>query len=625
MRVGSKQANLLALYRTGILLLLLGMGGSESAQAMRVKQRSPEPPSTIKPAPLVPPIQKPPPRHEGPRPAPPPNENPPVIQQPLATSPSLRIGLSLNQKSGLSQFLTSALQTEGLTGFRVFDLATGKLLGSYPPNQAPFTLAVSIVPSPSSEVPAMTVRVRSSTAPNTGESRLIIPLRDRTPEDLLQGIRLVGTSNTGPLWRLANKSLYGQPLQHSGILDLVAPIGPKDTAQAALQGLVVVNQVDLETYLKGVLPYEMAPSFPLEALKAQAIVARTFALQSRIKKWRWFDHPDTTLSQVYGGLPWPSNAIIDQAVEQTRGVVLTHQQQPIQAYFHSTSGGVTATDRQFAPLDAEKLAQQACRFHLGTQPTCHEVQTPDTPSQPYLTPRPDTFQWPTAYQNLGDSRQLTQLLRSDNWGLSSFERGSRLFRWEFSWPTDLLKADLFQQLVQLSRTHPKAIWPTIRGGETTFGELEGVIPIIRTPYGRIMLLHIVTQQGDWFVAGDGPIRQVLRQPDNGKPLPSNWFVCNRELTLPASPPPSPQMAVPLPLPVSSPMPSLISPSATAIHSRITCQGGGFGHGVGLSQYGAYGMAQAGQTAGMIIRHYFPTVQLTTLPSMTGSVATRSPN
>jgi stage II sporulation protein D len=627
MRVWPRGMSWRRVLQAGLLHLIIGFGFSGQALAMRVKQRPPQPPPIIQTSPTTrprAPVSKPP-RQVTIPPAPSSSSDSEPFSTPTARptplNPSLRIGLSLNQKAGLSQFMTTSLQTEVLSGFSVFELVTGKHLSTFPGSQSPYILSASITTPPTSIAPEISVSVRSTVAQDTTVTRLTIPLQNRTPDGLLQGVRLVGSTNTQPLWRLANKSLYGQQLSHPGILDLVAPIGPQDLAQAAAtQGMLVINQIDLETYLKGVLPYEMAPSFPLEALKAQAIVARTFALQSRVKRWRWFDHPDTTLSQVYGGINSPVPDPINHAVEQTRGMVLTYQQQPIQAFFHSTSGGVTATDLQFTPLDAQKMAHEACGFHPSTSAVCREVQRADTPSQPYLIPRPDTFQWPSDYQNLGDPRLLKQLLSTEAWGLTSFERGSRLFRWQFSWPTNELSDTLLQQLIRLSKTSPKVVWPAVRDDLSTFGEIQDVSPLIRTPFGRVLLLQIVTQRGRWFVAGDGPIRQVLRQPETGKPLPSNWFVCERELTLPSSPPTTPSLLSP---PV--PLPTLASPPTTTIQSRITCQGGGFGHGVGLSQYGASGMALRGQTAEAITRHYFPGVQLTTRPPLTAVTTHLSPN
>ncbi|MBX7114076.1 MAG: SpoIID/LytB domain-containing protein [Myxococcaceae bacterium] len=105
--------------------------------------------------------------------------------------------------------------------------------------------------------------------------------------------------------------------------------------------LQVVNVLPLEDYLVGVLGSEMPPSFPFEALKAQAVAARTYALKKKIDGYGQSSHlGSNVISQVYGGLK-AETASTRQAVEATRGEVLTFQLQPIEAYFHSSCGGRT--------------------------------------------------------------------------------------------------------------------------------------------------------------------------------------------------------------------------------------------------------------------------------------------
>jgi len=107
------------------------------------------------------------------------------------------------------------------------------------------------------------------------------------------------------------------------------------------QGFSTVNEVSLEQYLYSVVPSEMPASWPMEALKSQAVAARTYAL-SHLGQHRkqGFDLAATTASQVYQGVKAEHPNSI-QAVEATRGQILTHSGKPIYAYFHSTSGGMT--------------------------------------------------------------------------------------------------------------------------------------------------------------------------------------------------------------------------------------------------------------------------------------------
>jgi stage II sporulation protein D len=107
------------------------------------------------------------------------------------------------------------------------------------------------------------------------------------------------------------------------------------------KGLTAVNYVDLEQYLYSVLGGEMFPTWPKEALKAQAVVARSYALYQRNRSSNGvFDVGDTAAWQVYDGIEKETNTT-QEAVNATAGQVLIHKGQIIEAVFHSSSGGHT--------------------------------------------------------------------------------------------------------------------------------------------------------------------------------------------------------------------------------------------------------------------------------------------
>jgi stage II sporulation protein D len=111
---------------------------------------------------------------------------------------------------------------------------------------------------------------------------------------------------------------------------------------AAGSAFTVVNTLPVEDYLRGVLKIEMNDTWPMEALKAQAILARTYAARNRGRFAKsGYDLDDTTNSQAYRGVN-AETARTDMAVSDTRGQVLTWNGSLANIYFHSDSGGATA-------------------------------------------------------------------------------------------------------------------------------------------------------------------------------------------------------------------------------------------------------------------------------------------
>jgi len=125
-------------------------------------------------------------------------------------------------------------------------------------------------------------------------------------------------------------------------------------------GLTIVNVLPLEEYLAGVLGSEMPKSFLPEALKAQAIAARTYALNKKLEQYgQPFHLGSSVISQVYKGLA-VEDPRTHEAVLATRGRVLTWQLQPIEAYFHSSCGGHTESGIDALNRDLPYLKSVSC-------------------------------------------------------------------------------------------------------------------------------------------------------------------------------------------------------------------------------------------------------------------------
>ena len=152
--------------------------------------------------------------------------------------------------------------------------------------------------------------------------------------------------------------------------------------------LTVVNTVDLETYLRGVVPKEMgAWEFPnVEALKAQAVAARTYAVANRGKRGAdGFDMSDTIADQVYGGRDG-EQALTDRAVQETTGLFATYGGRPIQALFMADCGGHTTDVAQVFGGNAPYLRAVSCYAAKPlTLPFSSDLSLSPEPQQPWLS------------------------------------------------------------------------------------------------------------------------------------------------------------------------------------------------------------------------------------------------
>ena len=124
--------------------------------------------------------------------------------------------------------------------------------------------------------------------------------------------------------------------------------------------LQLINVLPLEEYLLGVVGAEMPPGFPDEALKAQAIAARTYALRKKLDAADPSVHLGASvLHQVYRGLSRPDQRV-REAIEATRGEILTFNLEPIEAYFHASCGGKTEAGQPALSRDLPYLRSVEC-------------------------------------------------------------------------------------------------------------------------------------------------------------------------------------------------------------------------------------------------------------------------
>ncbi len=250
--------------------------------------------------------------------------------------------------------------------------------------------------------------------------------------------------------------------------------------------LTAINYVDLEQYLYSVVGAEAVSSWPIEALKAQAVAARSYALYKRNTGANSIYDVDTTVgTQVYKGLD-TEYTTTHEAVDDTHGQIMTYQNKVILAAFHSSSGGYTENveDVWSSPL-------------------------------PYLR------------------------------GVVDYDQQSPVFQWQETVPVSKI-----QTLV------------------ASVGNIQGLQPEKMTPHGRIITMKVTGDRGTQDVSGKD-LRAALD-------LRSTLF------------------------------------RVSTVGSNLLVRGRGFGHGLGLSQWGAYFLAKQGVDYRRILAHYYQNASLTQL-------------
>ena len=127
-------------------------------------------------------------------------------------------------------------------------------------------------------------------------------------------------------------------------------------------GLAVINRIPLETYVAGVVSGEVSPKWPLEALKAQAVAARTYVLYKQVaNQQKPFDVFASVQDQVYHGHAARQESVL-RAIEATKGQVVTYNDRPIYAAYSSTAAGPTEDALYVWALDLPYLKGVDCPF-----------------------------------------------------------------------------------------------------------------------------------------------------------------------------------------------------------------------------------------------------------------------
>jgi stage II sporulation protein D len=290
-------------------------------------------------------------------------------------------------------------------------------------------------------------------------------------------------------------------------------------------GLLVVNRLGVESYLRGVVPLEIGDRKPGEeaAVEAQAVAARSYAYIHMAESGnRGFDMYGSIQDQAYGGAD-AEKPMHDAAVAATRDMVLRYAGRIINTPYHSTCGGSTAAVREVW------WRQQ---------------------DQPYLRPVSD------------------RIPGSDSYYCDPSPR----FRWTATFDSDQLRNTLEKYLGTVTPASEPPVSANPSAPRVSLGRVTGFRVEGRTSSDRVAAVSIQTERGNYVVRGND-VRFVLRTPSGGL-LSSTYFTAET------------------------------TPDGTGGIAKLVVNGGGYGHGIGMCQWGAIGRARAGQDYKTILTTYY---------------------
>jgi len=337
---------------------------------------------------------------------------------------------------------------------------------------------------------------------------------------------------------------------------------------ASHEGIVFINQIDVESYLESVISSEMSAQAPLEFLKAHAVISRSWLLsrlERRIKPEvktaveaqiqteeeliRWYDQEEHQLFDVcaddhcqrYQGISRQTSPEVSLAVNETCGEVLTDGQNICDARFSKCCGGVSEEfENCWAPTHRTYL--EPIRDDVN-----HDV--------PDLTDEAEAEKWirstPPSFCDTSDAEILKQVLNKYDQETKNF------YRWKISY-SQVLLAELIARKTGID-----------------FGKIIDLKPLQRGASGRIVRLQIVGTKRTFVIGKELEIRRSLSETH----LYSSAFVVDKE------------------------------DIENDIPQRFILTGAGWGHGVGLCQIGAAVMGAKNYDYKTILMHYFKGVSI----------------
>jgi len=325
--------------------------------------------------------------------------------------------------------------------------------------------------------------------------------------------------------------------------------------------LNVINVIGIEDYLYGVLKKEISPKWPGETLKAQAIAARTFAIFNMNKYIeKGYDLDASTNSQAYGGVNH-EDPLTNKAVNATKGKIMVYNGKAINAVYHSDSGGYTA--------NSEDVWGSYLPYLRGVKSTFEELVSPTHHKWDYII----------------SERDLVKKLKKKGYDMNSIidvelvkdEKTGRVSKLGFvsnNNETDYMEAKEFRNLIGFEVIRSTLFnFEAVRKKSVQKTE-QTVREINKNSEQDQSVIEILEQKKDWT------IRELLDLMKERKKEKEKEKIENNKQTI-----------------------------YTQLPLIFKISGMGNGHGVGMSQWGAYGMALQGSSYQDILNHYYQGIDI----------------
>lgn len=373
-----------------------------------------------------------------------------------------------------------------------------------------------------------------------------------------------------------NGRIFVKPEESDGKITLLSikrnELSPsyRGTIELALRddGITIVNELSIEEYLYAVIPSEMPTSYGTEALKVQAICARSYAYRQLLANScsDYGAHVDDSYSyQVYNNIP--ENEVSIAAVKETYGKVLQYNGEIITAYYFSTSCGHTSS--------------------------ANEVWNSEEPV-PYLTGKLQTKENSGEALDLSKEEVFKSFLTEDI--CETYEEEMAWYRWSVTVSAKELKKSIDKNLGTRYKANPKLIQTMQEDGSylsvpvDTVGKVEEIQITGRKTGGIITEIVIKGSENTVKVMteynirtllapeGSAIVRQDKSKVENLTMLPSAFFVLEER-------------------------------EKEGKFNGYKIIGGGYGHGVGMSQNGAKAMVDAGKSCEEVLKHFYQGVEI----------------